>query len=226
MVDLIKGLGNFFKDQDDIYVSGNLLMYYKEGDPKKSISPDCFVVKGVPKMRRRTYKVWEEGKAPDVVIEVTSKKTQKNDLQRKMETYQNILKIKEYFLFDPLGEYLEPPLQGYRLTGEKYEPIELVKNRLLSAELGIEFERKQGFVELYLADSGLKILTLEEAVIDAVEKAVKAEEKALKAEEKAVVEAQERKKAEEKAAMEAEKRKSIEDELTQLRAQLLALKGA
>ena len=38
----------------------------------------------------------------------------------------------EYFLFDPLGEYLRLPLQGYRLRRGRYEPITPVKGRLPS----------------------------------------------------------------------------------------------
>ena len=52
-----------------VYVSGNLLIYYEQGNPKKSVAPDTFVVFGVQSGRRRIFKVWEEGKAPDVVIE-------------------------------------------------------------------------------------------------------------------------------------------------------------
>jgi len=62
-----------FRDDPQVYVSGNLLIYFVEGNPGERISPDVFVVFGVPKGRRRTYKVWEEGKGPDVVVELTSR---------------------------------------------------------------------------------------------------------------------------------------------------------
>src|SRR3990172_8736912 len=113
MFDLIKLLKDFFHDKPDVYVSGNLFIYYKEGEPTASISPDCFVVKGVENYKRRTYKIWEEGKRPDVVFELTSKKTKQEDQSKKKVIYQDKLKVKEYFLYDPLHDYLKPSLQGY-----------------------------------------------------------------------------------------------------------------
>jgi Uma2 family endonuclease len=116
MIYLIVALNNRYRDNPSVYVSGNLLIYYREGDPSKSVSPDTFVVFGVPKQQRRVYKLWEEGKAPNVVFEVTSRKTRRQDLRTKWELYAG-LGVHKYFLFDPLEEYLEPPLQGYRLVG-------------------------------------------------------------------------------------------------------------
>lgn len=94
-----------------------MFVYYEEGDPTQVVAPDVFVVKGVPRQKRRTYKVWEEGKGPDVVIEVSSRKTRREDLGPKKGTYE-MMGVQEYYLFDPLGEYLETPLVGYRLTEE------------------------------------------------------------------------------------------------------------
>ena len=79
MTDLIDRLIARYAHRDDMYVSGNLLVYYFEGKPEKCLAPDCFVVFGVPAGDRRTYKTWEEGKFPDVVFEITSKKTKKEE---------------------------------------------------------------------------------------------------------------------------------------------------
>ena len=86
MIRIIDILQHRFEGQQ-VYVSGNLLLYYVEGDPTKSVSPDALVVKGVAPGLRRTYKVWEEGKAPDVVFETTSDSTRQNDTQKKFELY-------------------------------------------------------------------------------------------------------------------------------------------
>ena len=75
LTDLIFTLTNFFRDEPDVYVSGDLLLYYVEGDPKKRVAPDVFVVRGVSKRQRRIYKLWEEGRPPDVVIELSSRQT-------------------------------------------------------------------------------------------------------------------------------------------------------
>ncbi len=76
---LVEALKQHFQDQPQVYVSGNLLIYYEEGHPELSVAPDVFVVLEVPKHTRDIYKVWEEGKAPDVVIEITSRTTQQKD---------------------------------------------------------------------------------------------------------------------------------------------------
>ena len=97
--------------------------YYEEGDPEKSCVPMFFVTLNVPSnTKRRTFKLWEEGKGPDLVIEITSKKTRKEDLHWETDTYRDVLGVREYFLFDPLEEYLEPSLQGFRLTEGRTTP--------------------------------------------------------------------------------------------------------
>jgi Uma2 family endonuclease len=154
MIDLIQTLENWFADYPKVYVSGNLLMFYVPGDRRRHLSPDVFVVKGVPKHKRLYYLVWEEKKGPDIVIELTSKSTRNEDLKKKFELYQGILKVSEYFLFDPLGDYLKPPLMGYRLQGEKYRPISPIKNRLPSQTLQLHLEHDGENLRLYEPKSG------------------------------------------------------------------------
>src|SRR5438874_6635919 len=71
MVYFIEALKHHFRGEE-VYVSGNLLLYYEEGNPKKSISPDGLVAFGLSPGQRRIYQTWVEGKAPDLVIELTS----------------------------------------------------------------------------------------------------------------------------------------------------------
>jgi Uma2 family endonuclease len=69
-----------FQSRPDVYVSGNICFYYEEGNPKAYLAPDVFAVLGLPKRKRRTYKVWEEdGKFPNFVLEITSKSTVHED---------------------------------------------------------------------------------------------------------------------------------------------------
>jgi Uma2 family endonuclease len=75
MVDLIETLKNWFAADPQTYVSGNILLFYEPGNKRRHVSPDVLVVRGIAKLRRDNYLVWEEGKAPDLVIEVTSKTT-------------------------------------------------------------------------------------------------------------------------------------------------------
>ena len=83
MVDVIQMLRDHFADEPDVYVSGNLLMFYVEGDRRKHISPDVFVVRGVEKKDRDHYLVWKERKAPDAVIEITLKSTRRETSGKK-----------------------------------------------------------------------------------------------------------------------------------------------
>src|SRR5207249_1948084 len=109
MVDLIETLDSRFLDDPWVYVSGNMLLYYVEGDPRRHVSPDVFVVRGIRKDQPRdVYLVWREKKSPDVVFEITSKSTAQADQEVKFFLYQDVLKVKELFLFDPRSEYLQP----------------------------------------------------------------------------------------------------------------------
>jgi len=123
MVRLIQTLQDAYADRADVYVSGNRLLYYEEGNPRASVAPDLFVVKGVAKQRRRIYRLWEESVAPCVVIEVTSPSTRREDVTRKRALYAR-LAIREYYLYDPLAEYLRPPLQGERLDRGAYQAMQ------------------------------------------------------------------------------------------------------
>jgi Uma2 family endonuclease len=163
MIALIQTLEAHFADQPQIYVSGNLLVVYQKGDRRKHVSPDVFVVKGVPKQQRPNYLIWEEGQPPHVVIEWTSRTTREEDLEDKYELYQKKLRVKEYFLFDPLGEYLGQPLQGYRLRGGRYVSIRPLNGRLPSQVLGLHLERHGKELRLYDPEQGAWLPTLEEA---------------------------------------------------------------
>ncbi len=98
-----------------VYVTGNLLVYYEKGNNRKSVSPDCFVVRNVEPKKRSSYKIWEEGQGPEVVFEVSSKSTHREDLTKKMRLYAK-LGVREYFIYDPTSDYLDPPLIAYLLT--------------------------------------------------------------------------------------------------------------
>jgi Uma2 family endonuclease len=114
LFDLIHGLRRRYVDVPDVYAWGNMILYYEEGNSQAFVAPDVFLARGVDKRVRRTYKVWEEGQVPFLIIEVTSKSTRGEDLNTKKRLYES-LGVEEYFLFDPLAEYLKPRLQGFRL---------------------------------------------------------------------------------------------------------------
>lgn len=163
MVALIQTLEEFFRDAPLVYVSGNLLVFYERGNRRKHLAPDVFVVRGVSKWRRLHYLIWQEKKAPEVVIELTSSTTRKEDLTHKFGLYRDVLKVKEYFLFDPFEDYLDPPMQGYHLRKGAYVPIKAVNDRLPSQILGLHLERMGSDLRLWNPATGQRLLTPEEA---------------------------------------------------------------
>jgi Uma2 family endonuclease len=121
-------LEHYFSSRPKVYVSGNLFVYYQEGDSKKVISPDVFVIFGVSQRKRRSYKAWQEDdRLPQFVLEVTSRSTRKQDEVTKPELYAS-LGITEYFQYDPTGDYLDPQLKGQRLVNGVYQPLPIVTN--------------------------------------------------------------------------------------------------
>ncbi len=116
---IIQTLDHRYADQGDVYVSGDLLIYYEEGDPSKCRAPDVFAALGVEKKLRRTYLLWEEKQAPTLAIEVTSKKTHSRDEKQKRDLYAR-LGIDYYVVYDPEARYAKPPLQVNRRTGNDY----------------------------------------------------------------------------------------------------------
>jgi hypothetical protein len=188
MVMLIETLQAFFLAAGRVYVSGNLLVYYIPGDRRRHVSPDVFMVRGVPKHDRRYYLVWEE-KPLQVVIELTSKSTRREDLGRKFKLYRDVLKVREYFLFDPYHEYLNPPLQGYRLRKGQYVPIKPRAGRLPSKVLGLHLEASGQVVRLYNPTAGSWLPTPEE-VRQQAEEALEHTEQALEQSEQALQQAE------------------------------------
>jgi Uma2 family endonuclease len=165
---LISPLKQFYRPHPNVYVTGNINLYYQKGNPKAVVAPDVFVVFGVPKHRRRTYKLWEEGKSPDVVFEITSRKTRKEDLRDKRWLYEE-LGVGEYFLFDPLRDYLTPPLQGFRREGSYFvplqpEPLPDGEWQLEGKLLGLILQTQGETLRLYNPQTGQFLLTHEEEV--------------------------------------------------------------
>lgn len=119
----IEALDRYFQAAANVYVSGNLFIYYEQGNPRAVVSPDVFVIFGVEKRKRSSYKTWEEGgKVPDFILEITSRTTASEDRGLKKGLYA-YLGVREYFQYDPTADYLRPSLQGFRLMGENYLPI-------------------------------------------------------------------------------------------------------
>ena len=163
MCDLRDRLTLFFAGRNDVYVSGNLMVYYIEGQPQKFLAPDAFVTFGIRPGRRDWYKSWVEGKLPDVVFEITSKTTASEDIQKKFALYEEVWQVQEYFLFDPRDEYLDPPLLGYRRVRGELVPIKARNGQLQSKQLGLTISRQGTHLVLTDTNTGLELLTRAEA---------------------------------------------------------------
>jgi Uma2 family endonuclease len=161
MVDLIEALKIHFQDDPNVYVSGNILLYYEEGKTNKSISPDVLFVRGIPKGQRRTYKLWEEGKMPEAIFEISSRSTWGDDWHIKFQLYAR-LGVKEYFLFDPEYDYLPEPLIAFRLKDGEYKKLKVKKNRVFSEVMGLELVDTGETLRLFDPTTGRFLPTLAE----------------------------------------------------------------
>lgn len=158
MIDLIESIRAYYADNPDVYVSGNILLLYDQQDPKAHYSPDVLVTLGISNERRENYKLWEIGKAPDLVIEVTSKSTRLRDIGIKKGLYEAI-GVKEYLLFDPRKEYLQPRFQVYRNDGSGFLPVLVPDAGYQSTSLGLIFREVDGQLRVFDPVSGQALRT-------------------------------------------------------------------
>ncbi|MCS6782613.1 MAG: Uma2 family endonuclease [Gloeomargarita sp. SKYBB_i_bin120] len=119
---LIDGLSTWLEQRADGYVGGNMFIYFSLDQVRNQDfrGPDFFLVLNVPKKERRSWVVWEEGKAPDVVIELLSETTADLDKTVKKQIYQDQLRVPEYYWYDP---FHPEDWAGFALHHGVYEPI-------------------------------------------------------------------------------------------------------
>ncbi len=169
----------YFQSRQSIYVSGNLFIYYEEGNSKAVISPDVFVIFGVSNRNRRSYKSWQESdKLPSFIIEITSRSTKKQDEVEKPQLYAS-LGVAEYFQYDPTADYLKPQLKGFCLVDGQYQPLpteqttngtSFISSPILGLDLQLQTTNQPtvGLVPLpkelrfYDPQTGLKLLSRQE----------------------------------------------------------------
>ena len=149
LTDLRFALEMFFAEREDVYVTGNIMFYYAEGEPKEVISPDVMVCFGIPKGNRRSYKTWEENDVvPSVIIEISSRGTWKKDRVKKHLLYE-MLGVKEYFIFNPLDLKLEFPFQAFRLKNGEFVSVKIENQRVKSEVLKLDLVIKDNTLRLY-----------------------------------------------------------------------------
>ena len=224
LLDMIETIDWLFRNVPDVHVCGNMFLYYEEGNPRKVISPDVFMVRGVSKKDLRTYKTWEQQPYLDFVLELASPSTYTKDFNEKKAIYEQILRVKEYCIYDPYHE-IEPYFVGFRLVEGVYEKIEFVEGRLPCETLGLELGERDGVLRLYDPVKGVWFGPGREHASEAETRASEAEARASEAETR-VSEAETRvSEAETRVSEEARARRDAEAELEKLRAALQRLEA-
>jgi Uma2 family endonuclease len=145
--------------QQQAIVLADQFLYYAQGFPRLRVAPDVMVIFDVPPGPRDNYKTWEEGSVPAVIFEMTSEGTRNQDQDDKKKLYEQ-LEVKEYWLFDPKGEWIEEQLGGYRFNGEQYVPITDGRSEPLKLRLQLE----DTLIGFYREDTGEKLLAPDELV--------------------------------------------------------------
>ena len=183
----LQALEAHYAKNPDVYVSGDIFLYYREGDPRKSISPDVLVSFGINKKPRYSYKTWEEGKAPDFVMEFSSKGTYEKDLGEKMDIYAS-LEIPDYFLFDAEGLFLPTPLMGFTLEAGAYVaiPPDDDDGGIRSSVLGLDFRMQGPEIRIFDPVANEWVQTVaEQAEARADQEATRADQEATRADQEA-----------------------------------------
>ncbi len=132
-----------YHEREDVYVGGDMLIYYRMNRNDVRVAPDVFVVFGVTSRHPRdSWLVWREGRAPDFIMEIASSRTWRRDATEKRRIYAD-MGVAEYVRFDPTGDYFTPALVLERLDGTEYREQPLTTGddgnlRAHSAALGLD----------------------------------------------------------------------------------------
>lgn len=195
-------------------VLANQFLYYAQGFPKLRVAPDVMVIFDVAPGGRDNYKIWQEGQVPSVIFEMTSASTRDQDQVFKKTLYEQ-LGVQEYWLFDPRGEWIPEQLQGYRLRGEQYEPIQDASSQPLQLRLQVE----GNLIGFYRQDTGEKLL-----IPDELARALRQETNARQqAEATAEQERQRAEQEHQRAEAERQRAEEAERQVEQLKARLKSL---
>lgn len=190
----------FFKVREDVFLSGNMNLYYEEKNPNKWYAPDLLIAFGVPNHERSSYQVWKEKVFPQVIFEVASNMTWDIDVGKKYKDYERF-GVEEYYILDPEFAYLPAPLMAFHRQGERLLAVPVNDEKIFSPLLGLEIVRAENTFRLFNPQTDEFLRTLEEA------------------EEKQRIEEEKRKIAESRAI-------AAETELERLRAEIERLKAS
>jgi Uma2 family endonuclease len=120
---LVSCLELLWQDRSDFFIGANLTIYFSRQQLKSHEfrGPDFFLIRNTERKPRKSWVIWEEdGKYPDLIIELLSDSTATTDRALKKELYQTRFHTPEYVWFSP--ETFE--FKGFRLVGQQYEDIQ------------------------------------------------------------------------------------------------------
>ena len=127
LTETVSTLRVWFQDRPDVYVAGDMLVYYRMNDNRTRVAPDVYAVFGASGNHPRdSWIIWREGKAPDFVLEIASPSTWQRDVNEKRFIYAD-MGVTEYWRFDPTGECFTPALVAERLVNGEYHPMQLTE---------------------------------------------------------------------------------------------------
>jgi Uma2 family endonuclease len=178
---LVTCLEWLWREQNDFFIGANLTIYFSRQQLRNRDfrGPDFFLVKDTEKRPRSSWVVWEEdGRYPDLIVELLSDSTADIDRNLKKNLYQNRFHTPEYFWFSP--EKLE--FIGFELVGNQYQEIAPNSqgwrwSQVLELYLGVEAGKLR-----YFTPDGDLVPTPEEAAIVAQQTAIEAQQQASEAE--------------------------------------------
>ncbi|MDF5711390.1 MAG: Uma2 family endonuclease [Nostoc sp. S4] len=187
-----------WRDRNDFYAAGNLTIYYSPRQLKSEYfrGPDFFVVLGTQRKTRKSWVAWEEdGKYPNLILEILSDSTAKTDRGLKKEIYQDTFRTLDYFWFDPYT--LE--FAGFHLVDGEYQSLQVnEQGHLWSQQLGLYLGIYQGLLRFFTPDGQL-VPTPEETAEQTQKRLEQAEQNAEQAEQNAQQAEQRLEQAEQKA---------------------------
>ena len=141
------GIDALFKDNENVFVAGDLLWYPVEGDNKIRVGPDVMVVLGRPKGDRGSYQQWEEENiAPQVVFEILSPGNRLTEMNKKQVFYDRH-GVDEYYLYDPERN----DFSGWIRSDGRLDVIDAIDN-WVSPRLGIRFDSSGEELQIYRPD--------------------------------------------------------------------------
>jgi Uma2 family endonuclease len=220
---LVDSIRQHWRGQTNLFAGGNMFLYYstRQVRDRDYKGPDVFVVKNVDAKDRRAWIVWEEdGRFPDVIVELLSPTTAAADLGSKKDLYEQRFKTPEYYCYDPETRNLQGWRLGQHLTYEPLQPNE--HGRMLSEQLGAwlglwegEYQHIQATWVRLFEDDGQMVPTSEEA-----------ERRRADAEhQRAETERQRAETERQRAETERQRAETAEEEVARLREELERLKG-